>query len=120
MVVRRKDRLLGVLSLEHTGRVRDADIEAAAGRVGASRFDHRASRMLFQNIPDHLDRVDVALAFHELDRLVQPADRRSERRPPGADLPFPLQRAQRIPELRLADLLHLDVMNLQNVDVVRG
>src|SRR3954469_2496690 len=99
--------------------MRDANVEAAARRVLAPRLDHRRPRMLLEDVPDHLDGVDVVLALHQLHSLVQPADRWPEGRAPGADLPLPLERAERLPELGLPDLVHLHVMNLQNIDVVR-
>ena len=118
MIVLGKHRVGGVLPLEHPRRVRHPDVEAAVRRVLPGGLDHRRPRMLLEDVPDHLDGVDLRLALHELDGLVQPADRRAERRAPRENLSFALQVAQRAPQLRLAHVLHLHVVDLEHVDVV--
>ena len=118
MIVGREHRVGGVFPLEHAGRVRDANVEAAVGGVCLRRVEHRGARMLLEHVPDHLNRVDVVLTLDELDGFIQPTDRRPERGAPRANLSLALERAQRIPELRVAHVLHLRVVELEDVDVV--
>ena len=119
VVVRREDGVLGVFPLEHPRRMRHANVEDAVRRMRARRLDHRRSGMLLEDVPDHLDRVDVRFPLEELDRLVEPPDGRTERRTPRANLPFPPELAQRLPDRRVAHVLHLHVVQLEHVDVVR-
>src|SRR4051812_15602137 len=97
MIVRREFGVDGVLPFEHPRRVRDANVEAAVRRVLPGRVDHRCAGMLLQDIPDHLDRVDLRLALHELDSFEEPTNRGAKRGAPGANLSLPLKLAQGAP-----------------------
>src|SRR5581483_3584612 len=98
--------------------MRDTDSESAVGSGAPGRVDHRGAGMLLENVPDHLDHPDVGLALAQLDGFVEPADGWTKGRAPDADLALAFEVAQRTPELRIAHVLHLHVVNLQHVDVV--
>ena len=56
-----------------------------------------------------------SLPVAPLDGFVEPTDRRAKRRAPDADLALGLQVAQGRPEPRIPNVLHLHVVNLQDV-----
>src|SRR3954470_19323579 len=74
--------------------------------------------MLLEDIPDHLNGADIALALAQLHRLVQPPDRRSERGAPDLDQAFLLHLTQGAPDRCVTHVLHLDVVKLEDVDVI--
>jgi len=110
VIVRWKNGVDRVFPLEHPGCVRHADVEAAVRRVLFRRIDHRRARMLLEHVPDHLNRVDVRLAFCEFNGFVEPSYGRTERGTPRANLSFTLQRAHCAPQLGIADVLHLRIV----------
>ncbi len=119
VIVRRKNGVFRVFSFQHPRRVRHANVEAAVRRVLARGFDHPRSGLLLENVPDHLNGVHVRLALAQLDGFVQPADRGTECCAPDLDEPLILHFAQRLPDGSVAHVVHLDVMELENVDVIR-
>src|ERR1700674_418123 len=119
MVVWREDRILGVLSFEHARGVGDTNVERAIWRELFCRVDHRSSRVLLEDIPDHLDSPDVALPLAELNSFIQPPDCRTESYAPHSDETLVLHLAEGVPDRRVAHVLHFDVVQLQDIDVVR-
>src|SRR5688572_3172229 len=118
MVVRRKHGLFAVFPLEHPRRVSDADIERAVRRRFTGGFDHRRTGVLLEDVPYHLDRADVGLPLAELDRLVKPADSGAKRGAPHLDEALVAHLAESAPDRGIADVLHLDVVELKDIDVV--
>src|SRR3954466_14540381 len=118
VIVGRKYRVFGVFALEHPRRVRDANVEHAVWCKIFRGLYHCAARMLLEDVPDHLDGPDVALTLAELHSLIEPADCRPERRTPHLDEALGLQLAKRFPDRSVAHVLHLDVVELENVDMI--
>src|SRR6266576_5049355 len=118
MVIGGEDGVLRVLPFQHPRRVRDADVEAAIRGELLGGFDHSASWMLLEDVPDHLNGPDVALPLAKLHCFVQPSYRGTERSAPDADQAFILHLAQLLPDRGVAHVLHLDVVKLEDIDVV--
>src|SRR6266478_1204830 len=77
MIGRREFRLLGVFSLEHSRRMRDANKKHCIfARLGRG-IVKRTSRMLLEHVVDMLHARHVAFA-NAIHSLVQPADCRSQ------------------------------------------
>ncbi len=112
-----KHGVLGVFPFEHAGRVGDTDEEHRVLAGVGRRFLHRAAGMLLEDIVDVLHAGGVAVA-DAIDAFVEPADGRPERDAVVTNFSALLQFFERGPERVVGDLLHLDVVQLEQIDAV--
>src|SRR3712207_4966992 len=115
VVVLGEGGVLVVPAFEHARGVGDAHDEARAGSFCG--LDQAASRILLQQVVDHLEPGDVPLV-HRPYALFEPADLRSQGHAVGSDLAPLSKLLHELEEPVVLDGVHLGVVELEEVYVV--
>src|SRR6476660_6294731 len=112
MVSRRKFGLSRVLALKHSGRMRHANEKHRVLASFRSCVVKRAPGVLLEHVLNVLDACEFALA-NAIDRLIQPANRRTQRNAVVPNFAFALSFLERLPERVVMNLLHPDIVQLE-------